>query len=194
MPAWAFGFMVLGGLWLCLWTTGPRLLGLVPFAIGATAAALSPSPDLLVTGDGRHLAIVAADGTPMMLRDRTGDFMRDLLSEASGFDDEPGLLANAPFGACSRDACVALIRRDGREYRVLATRSSDSIDWKSLIRACSDADIVVSERWLPRSCTTRWLKLDRKSLEQTGGLAIYLKRDPHVETVAVRLGQHPWAE
>jgi competence protein ComEC len=77
---------------------------------------------------------------------------------------------------------------------VLATRSSDSIDWKSLIRACSDADIVVSERWLPRSCTTRWLKLDRKSLEQTGGLAIYLKRDPHVETVAVRLGQHPWAE
>ena len=75
---------------------------------GAAAAALSPTPDLLVTGDGRHLAVVAPDGMPMMLRDRSGDFMRDLMSEASGFDEEPGLLAAAPFGSCSRDTCVAV--------------------------------------------------------------------------------------
>jgi competence protein ComEC len=28
MPGWAFGAMVLGGLWLCLWMTRARLLGL----------------------------------------------------------------------------------------------------------------------------------------------------------------------
>ena len=44
------------------------LLGVVPFAIGAGAAAMSPTPDLLVTGDGRHLAVVGADGMPVMLR------------------------------------------------------------------------------------------------------------------------------
>ena len=45
MPAWAFGLMVSGGLWFCFWTTARvRLLGTVPFVIGAFAAALSPSP------------------------------------------------------------------------------------------------------------------------------------------------------
>jgi competence protein ComEC len=42
--------------------------------------------DLLITGDGRHLAVIAPNGTPTMLRDRSGDFMRDLMSEASGFE------------------------------------------------------------------------------------------------------------
>jgi competence protein ComEC len=115
------------------------------------------------------LAIVAKDGRPMMLRERSGDFMRDLISEASGFDEELGLLDAAQFGSCSRDSCVAVIQRDGQEYRLLATRSTTRIDWQSLVQACAQADIAVSDRWLPRSCSPRWLKLDRKMLEQTGG-------------------------
>jgi competence protein ComEC len=193
MPLWAFALMVLGGLWLCLWTTKPRLLGAIPFAIGAAGAALSPTPDLLVTGDGRHLAIRAEDGTPMLLRDRSGDFVRDLIGEASGFDNEPGLLSAAPFGSCSRDACVAAVRREGGEWRLLATRSTTRIDWQPLVDACAQADIVVSERWLPRACTPRWLKLDRKELERTGGVAVYFGREPRVDTVAAHLGRHPWS-
>ena len=193
MPTWAFASMIAGGLWLCLWTTRARLAGLVPFAIGAAAAALSPSPDLLVTGDGRHLAVVAPDGTPMLLRERTGDFMMDLMSEASGYDEEPGLLSAAPFGTCSRDTCMASIRRNGGEWRLLATRTSTKIEWAALVKACSEADIVVSDRWLPRGCTPRWLKLDRKTLEHTGGVSIYLRDRPRVRTIAERLGRHPWA-
>lgn len=195
MPGWAFGLMVLGGLWLCLWTTRRvRILGLIPFAIGAVAAAASPTPDLLITGDGRHLAVVGPDGMPMMLRDRSGDFTRDLLGEASGFDDEPGLLSEAPFGSCTRDSCVAVLRRGDGEYRLLATRSATRIDWGSIVQACREADIVVSDRWLPRACTPRWLKLDRKTFERTGGVTIHLDGEPSVETVAERLGQHPWAK
>ena len=66
---WAFALMVVGGLWLCLWTTRPRLLGL-RFRSGDCCRRCSPGPDLLITGDGRHLAIVGPDGTPLMLRDR----------------------------------------------------------------------------------------------------------------------------
>src|SRR6476659_4638237 len=69
MPGWAFGSMVAGGIWLCLWTRAWRLLGLIPIAIGAAAAALAPAPDLLITGDGRHLAVVE-NGRPFILRDR----------------------------------------------------------------------------------------------------------------------------
>jgi competence protein ComEC len=51
--------MIAGGLWLAMWNGRVRLLGLVPIALGAVGAAMAPSPDLLVTGDGKHLAVVA---------------------------------------------------------------------------------------------------------------------------------------
>ena len=59
MPAWTFAAMVSGGIWLCLWESRVRLLGLVPFTVGAVFAALAPAPDLLITGDGMHLAVVS---------------------------------------------------------------------------------------------------------------------------------------
>ena len=193
MPAGAFAAMVGGGLWLCLWTTRARLLGLLPIAGGALAAVASPTPDLLVTGDGRHIAVVDAAGMPRLLRDRSGDYVRQLLSESSGFDDEPGLLAETSFTSCSRDSCVSVLRSGSREWRLLATRTSASIDWRTLVAACESVDIAVSDRWLPRSCRPRWLKLDRKTLGQTGGVAIYLAGTPRVATVAERVGDHPWA-
>jgi competence protein ComEC len=192
MPGWAFVLMVIGGLWVCLWTTRPRLLGLVPILIGAAGAALAPAPDLLITGDGRHLAIVD-DGVPLILRDRAGDYVRDLLSENAGFDGDPPRMEGRPFTSCSRDSCVALVRRGGRQWRLLATRSAQRIDWRTITAACAEADIVVSDRWLPRGCTPRWLKLDRDTLDRTGGVTVYLGDRPRVETVAERIGAHPWA-
>lgn len=193
MPTWAFGLMVCGGIWICLWTRKWRILGLVPVMIGAVGAAASPTPDLLVTGDGMHLALVTGDGTPLILRDRTGDYVRDLFAEASGFDGDPGDLGSRPFSNCSIDACVAVIDKGASQWRLLATRSAYQIDWDSLTQACSDADIAVSDRRLPRGCNPRWLKLEPNSLRRTGGLAIYLGREPWVDSVADRLGEHPWA-
>ena len=193
MPPSALGAMIAGGLWLCLWTSRARLLGLVPIALGAAAAAVSPKPDMLITGDGRHLAIVDADGTPLLLRERSGEFIRSIVSDFSGFDDEPQPLAQRPFASCSRDSCIAVVERGGRRWQILATRSSQSIEWQALVRACAAADIVVSDRWLPRGCTPKWLKLDRDALGRTGGVAVYLSGKPRVATVAGRIGGHPWA-
>jgi competence protein ComEC len=193
MPPWALGLMVAGGLWLFLWTSRARFLGLVPIMLGAGAAAFSPTPDLLVTGDGRHLALVDADGTPLLLRERSGDFIRSIVAQASGFDADPQDLVSRPFTSCSRDACVAIIDRGGRRWQILATKSWQSIEWRTLVEACAQSDIVVSERWLPRGCTPRWLKLDRGTLARTGGVAIYLTKTPWFATVASRVGRHPWA-
>ncbi len=193
MPGWAFSAIIVGGLWLALWRGRVRFAGIVPFLVGAAAAAAAPVPDLLVTGDGKHLGVVAGDGTPRILRNRTGDFMRDVFSERAGFDGDPEGLEDARFAACSHDACVANIARNGRSWRLLATRSSAWLEWKDMVDSCARADIVVSDRWLPRGCTPRWLKLDRKFLERTGGVAIYLAGRPRVVTVAGEVGQHPWA-
>jgi competence protein ComEC len=192
MPRWAFGAMVAGGLWLCLWSSRARLWGLVPLLVGALAAAAAPRPDLLVTGDGRHLAIVGEDGTPFLLRGRAGDFVRDMFGENSGFDGEALELERGQGVQCSRDACLAEFEQGGRAWRVLAIRSKERLEWEELTRACRSADIVVAEPRLPRACQPRWLKLDRAALERTGGLTIALGHEPTVATVAERVGQHGW--
>ena len=192
MPGWAFGLMIVGGIWLCLWNTRIRLFGLIPAAVGAAGALLAPAPDLLITGDGKHMAVVR-EGTPLLLRDRAGDFVRQLFAEASGFDGDPGDLGAQPYSVCSRDACVAVVRNGDREWRVLATRSNYRMDWASIAQACAKADIVVSDRRLPRGCTPRWLKLDREALARTGGVAIYFGDAAQIDSVAHRIGEHPWA-
>jgi competence protein ComEC len=128
------------------------------------------------------------------LGDRAGDYVRSLLAEASGFDGDAEDLGSQPFSDCSKDACLAVIQKGSVEWRLLATRSSYQIDWDSMTAACAASDIAVSDRRLPRGCTPRWLKLDRDVLARTGGLAIYVGKTPRIDSVAHRVGEHPWAQ
>lgn len=188
----AFALMVIGGLWLALWRTRLRRWGLVPFAIGALWALVSPAPELLVTGDGRHVALVLGDGRVALLRERAGDYVRGMLSEAAGHDGEPLPIDALMQARCSNDLCIAGMNAGGRRWRVLATRSPYRLDWQRLSRLCASVDIAISERRLPRGCTPRWLKLDGPMLRRTGGVAVDLD-GPRVDTVAAHVGRHPWS-
>ena len=194
MPPAAFGLMVLGGLWIALWRTRWRRWGLVPLAAGALWALATPPPDLIVTGDGRHLALRTPFGELAILRGRAGDYVRSMLSETSGSEAEMPDLDTIANARCNRDTCIADIPGGGRSWRLLATRSRHMIDYEPLKRACAGVDIVVSDRRLPRTCVPRWLKADRFFLSRSGGLSISLGRQPHVVTVRQRVGDHPWAE
>ncbi|WP_308516677.1 ComEC/Rec2 family competence protein [Sphingomonas flavescens] len=192
MPGWSYALLAAGGLWICLWTTRARRLGLLPIAVGAAGALAAPAPDLLITGDGRHLAIADA-GEVYILRDRAGDYIRSLLAEASGYDGDPSAIDAQSTSDCTYDACLTTIHRNGSAWHLLATRSATRIDWSAITQACASADIVISDRRLPKACVPRWLKLDAASLKQTGGLAITLADVPRIATVSERVGNHPWA-
>jgi len=71
------------------------------------------------------------------------------------------------------------------------SRSHEQIEERALAAACERADIVVTDRWLPRSCRPRWLRADARMLAQSGGLAIVLD-GPSVSTVAESQGEHGW--
>jgi competence protein ComEC len=191
MPTGAFALCVGGGLWLALWRTGLRAWGAVPLAIGVGWALLTPAPDLLVTGDGRHVGVRDPGGRVLLLRERTGDYARDLLATGLGAQGEPLAIDGRPDARCSRDLCLVEIARGGRHWRVLATRSADLLPVPALAAACRGADIVVSERRLPRGCRPRWLRLDAPVLRRTGGVAVTLSRGT-VATVRTPGDRHPW--
>ena len=182
---------VAGGLWLALWRGRARLLGLLPAALATAMLLATPVPDILITGDGRHVGVTGEDDRLLVLRDTRSSFTRDNLLELAGVEGETVPLADWPGARCSRDFCTLTLERGGRDWHILMSRSSDIVAERALAAACERSDIVVSERWLPRSCEPRWLKADRRYLEESGGLSIVLD-DPDITAVAEGQGEHGW--
>ncbi|WOF42588.1 ComEC family competence protein [Sphingopyxis indica] len=187
-PAWGFALAVLGGLWLLLWQRRWRFAGLLPLLAGGAALLAQPRPDLLVSGDGRHIAAAVPGGGYALLRGRAGDYVRDAMAEAAGVDEPLGALTDLDHVACNRDFC----RWRQRGRTILAQRGYDRIDGAAMAPACAAADVVISHRWLPRECRARWLTVDRDSLAESGGLALYLGSAPQVATALRRGDEHPW--
>ncbi len=77
MPAWGLAAISIGGLWLCLWTRRWRLAGLPVIAAGLASIALSKPPDILVSGDGRLMAVRSGSGELMVSSGRTLRLVRD---------------------------------------------------------------------------------------------------------------------
>jgi competence protein ComEC len=192
MPLSAFLLMVAGGLWMALWRTGVRWGGALPFLVGAVWALATPAPDLLVTGDGRHLAVRGPDGRLRLLRPRAGDYVREQLNEGAGLQADALDLDTMPGARCSDDLCLASITRAGRRWHLLATRSAYRIDRSDLLTACAWADLAISERRLLAACHPRLLKLDAPVLARTGGVAIRLS-DGRVTSVNAG-DAHPWSQ
>lgn len=184
-----------GGLWLGLWRGRVRLAGLIPVALATVMVAATPIPDLLVTGDGQQVGITmpGPDGKPRLLslRDSRSAYTRDNLMELAAVGAKPVPLAQWPGARCSSAFCTLTLDRGGRDWVLLLGRGREQVEERALSAACAEADIVVSQRFLPRSCRPRWLKADRRFLERSGGLSIDLAGD-RITTVAASQGAHGW--
>jgi competence protein ComEC len=190
-----FAITMLGLLWLMLWQTRLRWVGLLPALGGLVLIAASPSPDVVVTGDGRHVGVMTDRGQVALLRDRAGDYTRDMLDETMAADPAdhaaPIALADLPGARCSQDMCTVRLNAGEKSLTMLVARSRLLIPIQAMNSACASADIVIADRTLPRSCMPRWLKLDRQALSRTGGVAIYLAGRRVVTTHDPR-DAHPW--
>lgn len=187
----SFTLFVVGGLWLALWQGRVRLYGLVPAAAGTIALLVTPIPDLLVTADGRQVGIVGEGDRLLLLRDSKSAFMRDNLLEMAGAEGEPLSLDRWPGARCSREFCTVTLHRRQRDWHLLLARGRAQVAERALAAACTRSDVVIADRWLPRSCKPRWIKADRRLLSRTGGLTIDLKNGT-VTTVAQSQGAHGW--
>ncbi len=197
MTGGTYALFICGGLWLALWHGRKRLLGFVPVALASILLLMTPVPDLLVSGDGRHVGITGEGEQLLVLRESRSDYTRENLLELAGVTGEPVTLDEWPGAHCSADFCVITLDRGGRAWHVLMSRSRQRIEERALAAACERADIVISDRWLPRACRPRWLKADRAMLDETGGLSILLdggafSSGPSLRTVAQGEGEHGW--
>src|SRR3546814_16469636 len=90
----------MGMLWCLLCRSGWRWAGLMPVSAGMTMILASPMPAILISGDGRHVALRTADGGMAMLRARAGGYARDVMVESAGHDG-PLQALTTPIGRAS---------------------------------------------------------------------------------------------
>ena len=189
-PTLAFVSVVLGGLWLTLWGTRWRRWGLVPIALGCIAWATADRPDLLVTGDGRHLAARARNGALVTVIGSTRSFQSALWLRRDGVDPEADeteedRAARADLD-CDDVGCV-LPLRGGLQLAVSKSPASLADD-------CVAEAIVVALEPTRGRCKGPGLVIDRFDLWRNGAYAVWIDdKAIRVETVRDQRGVRPWA-
>jgi competence protein ComEC len=188
-PASALVVTVVGGLWLCLWRTAWRRLGLIGIGLGIVLAALDQQPDLLVDGRGQIVAVRVDDGgLALSPWRRDGWITEQWLSSAGqtqaapwpevGQTTDPGL-------RCDGLGCV--VTRQGRV--VALARLPEALE-----EDCALADLVISYPRVER-CPNGTALIGPQALRRSGGIALWLE-PAEIEILTVRevRGERPWVQ
>jgi competence protein ComEC len=180
-----FAIMVLGGLWLCLWRTRWRLLGLAWMAIGAAVAPMLAKPDVLAGRDGQILAVRGETGVLHAVAERGTMFELSRWLERDGDARTARDVASAQAGLrCDASGCTALVKGTlvalGREASALGDD-------------CARAGLVVLAIPRPEACQAQVPVIDLYDLRDKGTHAVHIDGARiSIVTVADVRGERPW--
>jgi competence protein ComEC len=188
MPVAALIAISLGLVALCLMRNRARVLGLVPVLGGLASLFFVSTPDLLIGGDAKLLAIKSDAGDYRLNSLRASKLAaetwlrRNGQIEAVAFpaSDDPAL----PFFGCDGAGCV--YRRNGKTIAL-------ALSGEALREDCASADAVVSLVPIQRGCRDA-VTVDRFDLWRGGTHAIRVEQDGtlRIQSVAATLGDRPW--
>ncbi len=140
LPGASLWLLTVGGLWLCLWRRRWRFAGL-PVAIGGLLLAPPPTPDLLMSEDGRVLGLRDERGMVHIASARTDRFVSDAWARRSGQEGAKRWTVSADQQAAGLGCSTGLCRWRKGPWRI-ALVSDD----RRLAEACGSADIVLVDR------------------------------------------------
>jgi competence protein ComEC len=185
-PLAALVATALGGLWLCLWRTRWRRLGLIGIALGLLLMPLGRPADLLIDARGEIVAVRLDDGSLALSPWERDRWITDAWLQSAGqAEAAPWPEYGGGTGPLRCDALGCVIERHGR--RVALARAPEAIE-----EDCRHADLVVSYprvEWCPGATPL----IGPRALRRAGGVALWLE-PAGIETLTVRevRGERPW--
>jgi len=174
-----------GLIWLTFWST-PLRWGGIGFVIAGLLFGLSNvRPDVIVSRDGRAIAVRGADGLLTIAGLGASDFVVRQWLLADGDlrkPDDPLVRRN---GFCDPTGCVVRLASGQRVALALRTRA--------LIEDCRKADLVVTPLAKPNNC--RADAIDGIMLRQTGALELFADGEGYRIKASRPTGYDaPWAK
>ena len=185
IPTAAFGLMIAGGLWLTLWRTRWRLLGLVPMALGLMLAPTGSRPDVLIGRGGDLVAVRGEDGRLSAMVRRGGTFELARWLEHDGDGRPASEAAKGQAFSCDRVGCVA---------RVKGALVAVSESAAALRDDCAAASVLILKFAKPTGCRPPGPVIDSADLKAEGAHALTLENGRvRIETAAQARGVRPWS-
>jgi competence protein ComEC len=180
----ALVLIVLGGLWLCLWQTRARALGLVIAAAGLALAPQGQRPDVLIERTGDTAALRSTSGSLVFPPATAASYSADNWLLADG-DERPAAAAiDEGVFRCDSLGCIGVVK--GKT--VALVRHSGALE-----EDCRLADIVIAPFTIGRRCRAARVIVDRRMLKADGAHALYIEGlSIRTETVAASRGHRPW--
>ena len=169
ISGYALLLMVLGGLWLCLWQTRMRALGLVIAAFGLTLAPVSRAPDILIDRDGKTVALRERGRTASRCPPATRtDYSTENWLLADGDDRDVAAQQHRQVlsAATVRDASATV---KGKTIALVRHPSALEED-------CRLADIVVAPFTVTKACRAARVVVDRQMLKEHGASRALYRR------------------
>ncbi len=189
-PAWGLALVGLGMAWLGLWRSRIRLAGIAVLVVGLASPLLARPADVLVSADGRLIAVRTADGVFAELGNGASRFIRDDWTDYWGEDAMQPMpkVGAAADGAVVCDAAGCLLRPRAGAVAALLVRGKVSP------ASCRAAAVEVAAEPARGLCAKPWPALvDRFTVWRYGAVAVWLQ--PHgVVIVSDRSlrGVRPW--
>ncbi|MBS0268284.1 MAG: ComEC/Rec2 family competence protein [Proteobacteria bacterium] len=190
IPALAFVLMLAGGIWLSLWQTRIRLLGVALVFLGLLVAPWMPRPDILI-GQKGLIAVRDASGKLSALPSKGSKYDLDRWLE---YDGDGRTARDAQRGeafTCDAAGCIAHVK--GATVAVASHPAAIADD-------CLNADVLVINDPKPNDCAVPRTIIDVFDRWRNGAYALYVDRsddspEPRVrlETVAAHRGERPWS-
>ncbi len=187
IPTLAFLLMVGGGLWLALWRTRLRLLGIGAIALGLALSPFQTRPDLLAGRDGALVALRNGDGVLAFPSGRPAKFEAKRWLEYDGDARSVKEATKATGWTCDGVGCMGKLGK----LKVAVVRHP-----AALADDCTRADILILPMPKPAWCNSTGTVIDFFAMRKRGTHAIYLE-GPHqvrVQSVNDWRGARPWVQ
>jgi competence protein ComEC len=190
VAAWPVAALVLisfGGLWIVIWRSAWRWLGLAPALAGIALILLARPPDVFVARDGQTIAIRSSGGRLHFVRQIADEYSASEWLKRDG-DARPAQSAMATWEdrvRCDTSGCIA---RMPAGFTVAVVQRPDA-----LREDCANADIVISSQPLRGLCRGPKLVIDKFDVIHNGAYAVWLGDKITYETVQQVRGNRPWS-
>lgn len=182
--------VTLGGLWICLWQRWWRHLGWLAIIAGMCSLFWYQAPDMIVSDDGKKIAIRHGKDAAAMLRGQRSGFTQNgwlRFMQVTEF----GLRRDVEPETLRCDTLGCMYHHNG--YRVAITQHRAGLE-----EDCPLADMTLAPYWsayhdAQRLCPEALL-FDRTWLTRSGGAMFWLDAEKRIRyrTVAETQGNRPW--
>ena len=199
IPAWGLAVLSLGLCWLCLWRRRWRLLGVPMLGLGLASGLWTAPPDLLVSGDGRLIALRTGQGVLVERASGASSFVRDTWLRGWGEEGATPLPREGEAGGgaarCTPAGCLLRVA-DGAPVAALlrppVVRRGEAMPPVLAKPWCEQAAVLVSPEPIRGRCPGV-PAVDRFSVWRDGPHAVWLGADG-VRVVSDRgwRGDRPW--